>query len=282
MKYLVLGLIFFCFCFSVISSVHVNVNVEVDNNNHHHNHHQQHHSAPAEGEELVIIQDDLASHLNSSSEEYDEVKERIIKTPNAHCYITGDSIAVGMWNEVFGSSVAFTHACSINAKIGIASKAITLRTMKADFDWVYISAGTNPDVGNTLAANLETIRAGFGNVKHFIWASPTPKTPGARAAVEAIATKYNDHFIRFTPGPDGYHPKSYNVIVAEIQKFLANPSADPNPTPTTPTSGPGNQGSTACTVGKASGICMDVGLCKGKPFSHKCAGPSNVQCCILS
>jgi len=111
------------------------------------------------------------------------------------------------------------------------------------------------------------------------------KTRGAREAVEAIATKYNDHFIRFTPGPDGYHPKSYDVIVAEIQKFLSNPAADPNPPATPPSNTPSNgnnQVSTACTVGKASGVCMDKGLCKGKVFAKKCSGASNIQCCILS
>ena len=95
----------------------------------------------------------------------------------------GDSLAVG-----FGQA---SHLPT-NAKVGIGSCAILRRTPSAHYDFVLLSAGTNDPPGRC----IEAIRARL-NASRVVWVVPVN---GARSHVLAVAGRYGDTPLFYTPG----------------------------------------------------------------------------------
>ena len=120
--------------------------------------------------------------------------------------LVGDSIAANV--------APYMSECLSDALGGIPSADVITRVHSAEV--LIVSAGSNDPDNPRLVDNLKAIRTkATGRV---VWISPMNKT--AALAVRRVAILHGDPIVHFEPGPDGNHPLSYEILAAELRKFL--------------------------------------------------------------
>ena len=121
----------------------------------------------------------------------------------ADCRIVGDSIAVGVGQQM--------RECSVSARVGISSGAVVARASHAET--LIVSAGANNPTDRQLSQDIRKL-CGRGQRVVFI----LPAHPGAREIVKAEAQRCGAQTVIFRPGRDGVHPQSYSSVARSVRE----------------------------------------------------------------
>ena len=122
------------------------------------------------------------------------------------CHIMGDSIAVGVRQEM--------RECSVKAVAGASAAGAT--NMVRDADILIVSVGSNHPRDPALRDHLEAIRSrATGRV---IWISPADHV--AARMVREVAAAFGDAIVTFETNLDRVHPRSYKALARDVRKAM--------------------------------------------------------------
>ena len=131
-----------------------------------------------------------------------------------HCLVIGDSIAVGVAEELNRTGIT----CTAEAKVGISTAEWLFRYPPPDpADIVVISLGAN-DQGRASVDDFWQVRKRIQG-QRVIWVLPA-NNPKADEEIQLLAAECGDHVIAFAPGADGVHPRSYRTLVKNLSSAL--------------------------------------------------------------
>lgn len=125
---------------------------------------------------------------------------------HAETYV-GDSIAYGAGHAAHQFTLAKPGmgSCWIDQRIPKPIPGFILA------DWIVVSAGVNDN-----SRCVPALRQKAGPTAKVIWIVPPKKYVTARRIILETGQRWRDHFVVFTPGRDGLHPRSYPELVQAI------------------------------------------------------------------